>query len=331
MGYYTAYFSTLLKGLRATALKERFEVRRTINSLKRADHILYKSLWRDVEEKHKVTKAIKEEENLIGQLRKSAENSYLLMFNLSTEDIQLLKAIENILKELEEFSKSIVTSNAQLIKVERDLALTIFQALDNAEKEERNEFKQVMLIINEAEEKDKNKFMAKIRLAFQKETAQTMLAKFAARAEIRKTKVDILRLQEIPVEIKDIKTRFAKKGKKYGVEKLIGELYGTIQEVKKYCNEAFTEMFYIKKRVTLLTLKILLDLNNLKAYNEKWVGKHFMPQEPIVKKNEEIDKIEDEVSKDFHTIAQAFRIIIAKVQKLKKEAERDINVLAKAA
>ena len=84
-------------------------------------------------------------------------------------------------------------------------------------------------------------------------------------------------------------------------------------------------MFYIKKRVSLLTLKILLDLNNLRVYNGQWAGKHFMPQEPIKGKNEEIAKVENEISKHFHIIAQAFRIIISKVQKLEKEAMIDAS------
>ena len=325
MGFWTEYFSTPLKGIRITALKERIEVRRVVNNIRKADHTLYKSLWEDVEKQHKVTKALKEEKILIKELKKSSENAYSLVFNLSTEDITLLKAVEDILKELESFSKSIGTSNTQLKKVEREFALTIFQALKKAESEDREEYKQVMTIIDEAEEKDRNKFMANLRLAFQEEEQQTILAKFAARAEIRKAKYDILALQQIPIKIKALRRRFTEKGKKDSVEKVIGELYGTIQEIKKYCNEAFKEMFYLKKRISLLTLKILLDLNNLKKYNEQWVGKHFMPQEPIEEKNEEIGMIEDEISKHFHTIAQAFRIIITKVQKLEKEAEIDAS------
>ena len=65
MGFYTEYFSTLLKGLRITALKERIEVRRVVNNLKKADHLLYTSLWEDVEKKHKVTKALKEEKKFL--------------------------------------------------------------------------------------------------------------------------------------------------------------------------------------------------------------------------------------------------------------------------
>ena len=132
MGYYTQYFSTLFKGLRMTALKERIEVRRVVNNLKKADYVLYKSLFAEVEKDHRVTKAIKDEGKLLKELKKSAENAYSLIFNLSTEDIQLLDTVEKILKELETFSRE-MPQNPQLKKVEREFALAIFGALKKAE------------------------------------------------------------------------------------------------------------------------------------------------------------------------------------------------------
>ena len=65
MGFYTEYFSTLFKGVRMTALKERVEVRRVVNNIRKADYFLYKSLWEDVEKNHQVTKALREEDKLI--------------------------------------------------------------------------------------------------------------------------------------------------------------------------------------------------------------------------------------------------------------------------
>lgn len=324
MGYYTEYFSTLLKGLRVTALKERIEVRKVINNLNKADHILYKSLFEHVEKTHQVTRAVGEEEKLLKALETSADKSYSLIFNVTTSAAALLKTVEDILKEIEAFSKSIGV-NAQLKKVERDFALAILGALKKAELQEREEFKQVMLVIAESEEKDIKKFMSAIRLAFQKETQQTFLAKFAARQEIRRIKVDILKLQQIPVKIKALRRRLTEKGKKGSVERVIGELYGTIQEIKKYCHDAFLELFLIKKRDMLLVLKILLDLYNLRIANIKWARQHFIPNSAALEKNKEIVKIQTEISKHFHIIAQAFRIMITRIQRLEKEAEIDAS------
>ena len=320
MGFYTKYFSTLFKGVRMTALKERFEIRRLVNDLRKADHVLYKGLIEDVQQEHRVTKALKEEDRLITELKKSAENAYSLVFNLSTEEIALLKTVEDILKELELFSKSI-GSNPQLVKLEREFALIILDALKKGESQQREESKRVMLIINEAEEKNRNKFMANVMLAFQQERQQTILAKFAARAEIRSIKVNIIKLKEVPLMIRSL--RFGTKGKKpETVDKVIAELSRIIKIAKDYCNDAFRELFYIQKRVLLLTLKILLDLNNLRRFNQKWVEKHFMPREPVEKRESALNEAEQKISKDFHTIAQAFRIIISKTQSLEKAAKR---------
>src|SRR3989338_1706239 len=324
MGYYTEYFSTLLKGVRITALKERVEVRRLVNNLRKADNTLYKSLFEKVEKTHQVTEAIKEEEKLIRELNKSAENAYSLIFNLSTEDIQLLETVEKILKELETFSRE-MPQNAQLKKVERDFALTMYGALKKDQDEEGEDYKLVMLIINEAETNDPKKFMSAVRLALQKEDTQTMLAKFAARSEIRRVKVDILKLQQIPIKIKAIKQSFKKKGTTDNIEKMIGELYGTIQEIRKYCNDAFFELFQIKKRDMLWVLKVLLDLHNLREANIKWARQHFIPNSAALEKNKEIKKLQADISKHFHTIAQAFKIIITKIQKLETESQIDAS------
>ena len=323
MGFYTKYFSTLLKGVWATAFKERIETRRLINNLNKADHLLYKSIFEDVDKKHRVTKAIREEKKLLGELKKSVENAYSLIFNLSTEEITLLKAVEDILKELEAFSKS-VPPNPQLKKVERELVLTIFEAVKKDEQEEREEYKQVMLVVNESEKVD-SIFMQKVKLIFQKETAQTLLAKWAMRSAIRKAKVDILKLQKIPIMIKALRRRLTEKGKKESVDKVIGELYGTIQEIKKYCKDAFYELYLLQKRDLIITLKILVDLDNLKLFNENWVGKHNMPKDPTEEKNKEILDIEKKISSEFRTIAQSFRIIISKIQELEKEAQIDAS------
>lgn len=321
MGFYTEYFSTLFKGIRITALKERVEIRRVINGLRKSDHILYKSLWEDVEKMHMVTHAIKEEEKLLGALKKSSENAYSLVFNLSTEEKQLLQAIGQILKELEEFSHGIDVSNPQLKQLERELSVTIFQALNEAEKEIRKEYRQVELVINESKEKNTNLFMANIRLAFQTEQRQTLLAKFAARSEIRKSKTDILLLQKISSHIRAVRIAIVGKDKGH-VDASIRGLRGTIQEIKVASRDAFHELYYLQMRAILLTLKILFDLNSLKNYNARWGKAHFMPAKLVDDKAKEINKIEDGISKHFHTIAQAFRIIISKIKELEQKAER---------
>lgn len=346
MGFWTEYFSTLFKGLRATSLKMRFQVRNTVNNLKRADHILYEQLAEDVEVSHRVTKVVGkvdkpesgEEGKLIHELKRSSDKAYGLVFNLSTEEITLLKTAEEILQELEAFSMSANTfaksnPNAEfhLRKLERDFALAIAEAFRKGISEEREGYRYVELIINEAEEQDPKKFLAAVRLAFQKEKEQTALAKFAMRSEVRTIKVDILKLKQIPAKIKALRRRLTEKGKKIGVQSVINELAGTIEEIKKYCSNAFYEMYLLAKRDMIIELKVLFDLHNLREFNVKWARANLIPKSAALAKNNAIKQVQAQISKHFHTIAQAFRIIISKTQNLERRAEIDVDRLPKAA
>lgn len=79
----------------------------------------------------------------------------------------------------------------------------------------------------------------------------------------------------------------------------------------------------IKKRDIILVLKVLLDLHNLREANIRWTRNRLVPNAQVLEKNKMIVKIQAEISKHFHVIAQAFRIIIDRIEKLEKEAEED--------
>lgn len=326
MGYYTQYFSTIFKGNLATSLKERFELRRAVNNLRRADNILYRKLPAEVEAQHKVTYSLKEEDKLIDELKKSSDNSHMLIFNLDTQEVTFLQTVGKILKELEDFSRS-VGKNRELAKLEREFAAVIFKAHKDGEAKERAILKDVMLIINKGEKEDKE-LMQAIRLVMQKETSQTILQKFAMRMEVRNVRKYLSGLKTIPGKIRKIRVELTQKGKGAEVEKKLGRLHLIIQEIKDYCYEAFHDFFILQKRTTILTLKVLLDLDNLKIYNEKWVKAHDMPHAPALEKNRKIDEVSRTIAKKFHSIAQAFRIIIKQTQDLEKAAERDYAMAA---
>ena len=98
MGYYTKYLSTLLRGPWATTIKERFESRRAINNLRASDKKLYKELPKLVEQEHKVTKALKEEDKVIRELKEAAADGYALAFNVSTMDMKILEAVNKLIE-----------------------------------------------------------------------------------------------------------------------------------------------------------------------------------------------------------------------------------------
>src|SRR3989338_2456440 len=322
MGFYAEYFSTIFKNIWMTAAKERWEVRRIVNNLKKADHILYTSLFEEVEQKHLVTKAIRDEERLLKKnLRIAAKNAEKLMFNVDTEEIKLLEIVGKILEELQKFPES---SNQKIKNVEKELIISVLQAMQKAEILNRKEYLQVELIIELAEKHENNPstFMQAVRTAFRDKTSQSILAKFAARTEIRRIKVDLLQLKGIHQRIRRLGSRVTESSKKDRIEEAVRELYVETEEIKKFLNEAFHELFLIMHRDTLWMIKILVDLNNLFNFNLKWTGETFMPANAGKEMNQMIFEIEKKVAKEFHAFAQAFRIIVSKLRELEGKAMR---------
>ena len=139
MGFWSKYYSTLLKGLTATTWKEKSEARRLVKSLKKEDHELYVKI-RDKVATHHVTAALEDLKHFLTQVRKSAEVAEKFIFNAITQDRQLLQAEKEILNALKEVSqKTAKTKNNVIKKLERELALSISQGSKEAEGDERGE------------------------------------------------------------------------------------------------------------------------------------------------------------------------------------------------
>lgn len=326
MGYYTKYFSTWLKGIWATTFKERREARRAIANLKTGSKQLYESLFEKVEKDHRVTKAIAIEKSLIERMKASLENAYKLLFNAEMQESRFLETTEEILKELHEMSteidkRSVSLNEAgafqQLKQIRREIAVAIFKGLKKGESEERAEFKPVMLVINMAHE-EHDKFMEAVRLAFKEKETQSILTRFAMRREISLVRSDINRLRKTRDAIIGLKRKISKGVElKYAISELTGE-----RNHLQYLNDAFYESYLLKKRDMLIVLKALYDLNVLKRVNERWVDKNWMPHQPIAEKNKKIEEVEQKISREFHVIAQAFRIMIEKIGKLERVAQK---------
>ena len=154
-----------------------------------------------------------------------------------------------------------------------------------------------------------------------------MLARFPWVRGARREKVDILRLQHIANRIRALKARFKSKLEKEAESELIEDTQEIIADLK----DAFYNSYTIKKRDTMLVLKILYDLHNIKQLIAESVQKHYLPEAPSREFISQIEKTENSIIQDFQTVAQGFRIVIAAIEKLDKEAEREVGELARAA
>lgn len=315
MGFYTKYFSTIFKGLAMTSWKERIEARRLIRSLKREDNLLYKKIVKKVGE-HRVTSALEDLKAIIKELRKSAENAEKLLFNQITVDQQIMKAEKDVLQALKNLSAG-TGSNTLLHKLERELALSVYEGTKTAEAQDREEYKQIMLIISEADKHHKQ-FMEAIKLRFQKEEGQTIFARFAIRAEISRERNDIQMLQKIAKDIKSLAAKIKTMSKKEE-DQIVKSLEKDYLQIRESLKDAFYQSYMIKKRDTMMVLKILFNLNNLREFLIRWADEHNLPLKNVQDVLDNIFSIETKIAKEFQSIAQGMRIIITGIQWIEKE------------
>jgi len=327
MGFYTKYFSTLLRGVRATAWKERIEAGRAVRKLRKSDK-LYQRASKLVKE-HRVTSGMKKLKKTLDVLGVSAHNADNFIFNVLTEDKALVKTEQQILQALLELSQITPNNNPTLKRLEKDLAMAVLEGTKYykfAEPGEREEYKQVLLILNEAKG-NRNKFMAKLNLMFQKQDTVSMFSRFPMKSGASREKTDILKLQHIAQRIKFLKEKF-----KQHLDKEVGrELMEDTKEIASDLKDAFYDTYTIKKRGTMLILKILYDLHSIGQLIDTSVEKHYLPKEPSQELILSIKKTENEIVQDFQIVAQGFRIVIAAIEKLDKEAESEVTQLARAA
>ena len=279
---------------------------------------MYKKIKKKVSE-HRVTSALEDLNHFIKEVAKAAENAEKLIFNVLTTDKQIVKAEQDILKALIELSNK-TKGNKTLTILERELAISIYDGSKLAEGEEREEYKLIMQIIDEAEMEHKN-FMEAMRLRFQKETTQTILAKWVIRGEITRERRDIKALQKIAQDIKKLTARIhndkaSAKDEGY-IKKHLEEDYIQTRDALK---DAFYESYLIKKRDLLMVLKILFNLNTLREWLVNWAHEHNLPLSSVMDLLNHIKDLEHKIAKEFRPIAQGFRIIINAVDGIQHKA-----------
>ena len=318
MGFYTKYFSTLLKGLGATSFKMRIETRRLVSNLKKQDNDLYKKIRKKVDE-HMVTSALQDVNHFMKEVQKSAENAEKILFNVITVEQQAVNAEKDILKAVLELSQK-TRGNRTITQLEREFALSIYNGIKKAESEEREEYKMVMQVIDESHLHHKD-FMEMLRLRFQKETSQTILTKFVIRAEIKREKNDIQRLQKIAADIRSLAKKVhgdhaSKDDEKY----IFNHLKNDYENLADTLEDVFYQSYLIKKRDLFMILKILFNLHTLSEWLIKWSWEHDLPLSNVKEEIRQIKDLEDKIGKELQPIAQGFRIIISAIDGMQAQA-----------
>lgn len=306
MGYWTRYFSTLFKGIGMMSFKQRWNARKVVNDLRRADRILFKKLPDEIEHTHQVTKALRDEERAMNKLRDAANHAFKLIYEAEVQEDALIAAIKKLRKVLSKLS----LGNAGLRHVEGQLIEGMVEAMKRADEEEREAYKDIMAIIEEAEKGD-NVLRQVIRQRFQTLKSQTALAKWAARFEVKTTAKQIRTINAIAANIQGLNGK--------NLAKKLPEL---LNQAKYAIHDAFHESFLIQKRAIYWILNVLYNLYLLRDMGYRYVKSHFMPEKPQAEEVQHINTIIAHILQDFRTVAQGYRIIISHLESGEKELQK---------
>ena len=344
MGFYTEYFSTLLKSDWALSIKQRWDSKRVVRYSRKADKLIYVTLPEEVEVKHKVTSALKDEDKAIEAINEVIKYGLQLAFNSSYEDETILRAEKHLIENMEKFHELMdkmkkdekitkaYINNQMILNVERELeylskkfALIIKKQTQIAIGRAREEMKQVMTIIDQSHKYDKDSFMTAFRQKFSSNTSQTYLPRLAFNYDIKHEKGLILRLERLSVRLEEQKKLFERILNNINIRykelpKIVQKFKEIVEESEKDIEGVFLYSYKIKKRDFLMMLTMLVNAGVFKKLNVRWVRMHFMPAIPTETRIKDVEKIEGKAAEKIHVVAQALRILINAEENIEKQA-----------
>lgn len=334
MGYYTEYFSTLLKSNWVLALKQRWDSRRVVRYSRLADKEIYKVLPEKVEVEHKVSEALKDEDKAVEAISLVIKYGLQLAFNSSFEDEIVLRTIKHLIENMEKFHQIMVQTKNKpgLAKVERELgnlsrkfAIMIGDQAKSAQRREREEMKDVMNLITQSHRYNADTFMTAVKQRFSSITSQTLLARYAFRHDIQHEKRLVLALERLCVRLEEQRKLFERTlnniNKRYKeLPKVVNKFKEIIEESENDIKGAFFYSYKIKKRDFYMMLTMMVNANVLKNLDIKWLRMHFMPAIPTEARIRDIEDLEKKLGEKLHVVAQALRIEITAQSAIAKKA-----------
>ena len=311
MGYWSKYFSTLFKGARMISFKQRWNSRKIVNNLRKADKLLFNDLPKDVEVDHRVTRAIEHERRTLYNLNSAANGAYALIFESEIQEDSLIKSVKMVSKAISQLK----VADPTLKNEEAHLVRGMVDALRKADDVDRKQYKDLLAIIKESEA-GSVALRQTVRLRFQKIESEgtsiaALLEKYAARSEARVTARAIVVLNSTASRITALR----------GVSEkdITRHLPVLLKTAELHVKRAFFDLFALKKRALLWMMKILYDLYSLEEKGELWKEKSYMPQSAIQDGLKEIRKIEGHILEDCKILAQGYMNIINHLESAEKE------------
>ncbi len=333
MGYYTWRLSTVWKGPRATGFKEKWQISRLEREAAHLTHTAFKVFPIEIKKKHTITHLFNSIfPKFIKNFKKLCENSFKIEANQLSQDIAEIKEEGGIISEIREFWGKIPKNQTgkPIFAVERDFLLKISQEDKDDEQLNREEYKEVEVIINEAKKfGDHQRFMVWLRTRIKKRlNLRNVLEGLSWRRSVSISTMEILMTKKLKVKLRKLLAKISKEINEKNFKKLSAELQAELNLICKDIKNYFTESYLVRERAILTVLKAFYLLEHTDRYLEDCVKSHELPKAQTDKIRSQLNNDIDEVGKKFHSIvSQEFRIVIHDLEKEEREAE----MLARAA
>jgi len=298
-------------------------------------------------ELHLVSRGINKENQFIKEEGKAGKAEEKLGIEEIFMYFHIIKAVAHFISALDKFLDATLRSRNDIFKRRvRDMALAILPKLIKGIKEAESGMSKDMRffygIINDAAEKGTGEFVANLKTAFKEKAVKNRVEQMLERRDLRrnirlqyKFKVDVERLaKELElVDLELLKDEDVTKGKVK--EETYNRALNRFQKVLPTEEQEIVQMFraahLVLLRDIILMAVVLGDERAMKVLGTKSVRKHFMPNDPVITDNAKITKLELELGKKAHGIANGLNVIMKKTKDLEPRIEMELDKAIKIA
>ena len=298
-------------------------------------------------ELHLVSRGINEENKFIKEEEKAEKAEEKLGLEEIFMYFHIIKAVAHFVSAMDKFLDATLNSKSDIFKRRvRDMALAIIpkliKGIKEAENGMSNDMKFLYGIINDAGEKGSGEFVANLKTAFKEKRVKNRIEQILERRDLRKNirlqyqfQVDVERLaKELEVvDLELLKDQAVATGsvKQETYDRALNRFQRVLPTEEEEIVQMFRAAHLVLLRDIILMAVVLGDERAMKVLGIKSVRKHFMPNNPVITDNTKITKLELELGKQAHTIANGLNVIMKKIKGLEPSVEMLLNNAIKIA
>src|SRR3989338_1036677 len=172
-------------------LKERFEIRKVVRSLRMMYDIIYNRLPKEVEVDHRIRKSLADQKKVVHLALSGLNADYKMVVNLQIGEDKALQIIKKIEETLQNIKKDIEKDDkkkhdrivGRLRGIDYQMKTIVVKVMEEAEKEDRELYNLIMNIIKAGEKMD-DTLMQNLKTYFKK-LDPSRLERFAEKWESR--------------------------------------------------------------------------------------------------------------------------------------------------